>query len=139
MRKEFTITINDGGQDKRFKIRQMPATQAERFMFKLIFLIGGQAEIEKLQDMGAVLEAMADKPFEKVQELLDSLLACVSLLNEGGIETQLDPDNVDGFVEEMSTLLKLRAEAFKANSFFQQNGANASDVSPAPVTIKRRG
>jgi hypothetical protein len=58
----------------------------------------------------------------------------------GGVETQLTPDNVDGFIESPMTLLKLRAEVFKANNFFPKGGqpplSEFSDIS-AP-TIKRK-
>jgi hypothetical protein len=136
-RKESIITLEDDGESKRFKIRQMSSTQSEKFIFKLIFLIGGKAEIEKLNDIGSLLEAVSDKPYDRVQEILDALLSCVSIVH-GGVETQLDPDNVDGFVMDFQTLLKLRAEAFKANNFFPRNGGSDSVESPAPVTIKRK-
>jgi hypothetical protein len=72
-----------------------------------------------------------------VQELLDDMLSCLSRVN-GGVETQLTPDNVDGFIESPMTLLKLRAEAIKCNNFFQQGGVTPFDVSSAETLIKRK-
>ena len=138
MLKEQEIILQDGGEQKKFRIRQMPATKAEAWVLKMIFLLGGEAELDKLDDPIAIFNAIANKPFEKVQELLDKLLACVSRVHDGGIETQLTPDNVDGYVEDMPTLLKLRVEAFKFNNFFQKGGLNAFGVSPAPTTIPRK-
>ena len=140
MRKENIVRMEDGGDTKEFKIRQMSASQGERFFFKLLLLLGGQTEAEKLNDPYALLGALADKPFEKVQELLDEMLTCMSRV-KGGVETQLTPDNVDGFIESPMTLFKLRAEVFKSNSFFQSGGQAPSDVSnnDSAVTIKRRG
>lgn len=137
-RKENVITLMDGGEQKRFKIRQMSATKAERWVIKLIFLLGGQTEIDKLHDALDILNAITDKPFDRVQELLDGLLECCSRVHEGGIETQLTPENVDGFVEEMQTLLNLRVEAFKLNNFFQKSGLSVSAESHKSVTIPRK-
>jgi hypothetical protein len=139
MRKENIVRIEDGGEQKQFKIRQMSATQGERFFFKLILLLGGQTEAQKLSDPTAIMGALADKPYDKVQELLDEMLSCISRVN-GGVETQLAPDNVDAFIESPMTLFKLRGEVFKSNNFFQNGGqpplSEFSDIS-AP-TIKRR-
>ena len=95
MRKESTVRLDDGGEQKEFKIRQMSASQGERFLFKLVMLLGGQTEIAKLNDPIAIFNALADKPYDRVEELLNDLLSCISRVN-GGIETQLTPDNVDG-------------------------------------------
>lgn len=137
MRKENLITIEDAGEQKQFKVRQMSAAQGERFLFKLILLLGGKAEVESLNNPLALLGSLSDKPYEKVQELLDELLSCISRVN-GGVETQLTTDNVDGFVESPMTLLKLRAEAIKFNNFFQQGGVTPFDVSSGETLIKRK-
>jgi hypothetical protein len=138
MRKEQIVTLQDAGENKTFKVKQLPATKAERFLVKFVLLIGGNAEIKDLQDNPAgFLSALADKPYEKVQELFDVLLSCVSRVQDGGIEVQLTPENVDGFIEEMQTLLKLRVEAFKINNFFPQN-ASESLTGFGGVTIKRQ-
>lgn len=131
MRKTSTITLMDGGESKRFKITQMSATKAERWLFKFVLLLGGGTDMGALKnienDPTSLLTAVADKPYEKVQELLDDLLTCVCRIHDGGIETQLTPENVDGFIEEMGTLMKLRVEAFKANSFFPKADENESE------------
>ena len=146
MRKTSTITLMDGGESKRFKITQMSATKAERWLFKFVLLLGGGTDMTALKnlenDPTQLLTAVADKPYEKVQELLDDLLTCVCRVHDGGIETQLTPENVDGFIEEMGTLMKLRVEAFKANSFFPKADENESDGlnhSADNVLIRRKG
>lgn len=136
-RKETVITLTDGDEQKRFKIRQMPATKAERWIFKMILLLGGKANVQHLEDLSGLLEAVSNQPYEKVQELLDDLLSCVSRVHDGNIESQLTPENVDGFVEEMGTLMKLRVEAFKANNFFPKAGLGESTASPTQAMIKR--
>lgn len=137
MRKENLITIEDAGEQKQFKVRQVSAAQGERFLFKLILLLGGKAKVEILNNPLALLGSLSDKPYDRVQELLDELLSCISRVN-GGVETQLTTDNVDGFVESPMTLLKLRAEAIKCNNFFQQGGATPSEGFNAETLIKRK-
>jgi hypothetical protein len=140
MRNESIVRLEDGGEQKEFKIRQMSATQGEQFFFKVVLLLGGQTEVSKFRDPIAVLNALAGKPYDKVQELLDNMLSCVSRVN-GGVETQLTPDNVDGFIESPMTLLRLRAEVFKANNFFPKGGQPPLSVfnGTSSPTIKRRG
>jgi hypothetical protein len=139
MRKESLVRLEDDGEQKEFKIRQMSASRGERFFFKLLLLLGGDMEVSKLTDPYALLSALADKPFERVEELLDDMLSCVSRVN-GGVETQLTPENVDAFVSSPMTLFKLRAEVVKANNFFQNGVLTPSDdSSDASVHIARRG
>lgn len=139
MRKENIVRMEDGGEQKEFKVKQMSASQGERFFYKLILLLGGQAKVETLQDPLALLGALANQPFEKVQELLDEMLTCISRKN-GNVETQLTPDNVDGFIENPITIFKLRAEVFKINNFFQNGGQTPLDgFNEVSATIKRRG
>lgn len=139
MRKESLVRMEDDGEQKEFKIRQMSASRGERFFFKLLLLLGGDMEVSKLTDPYALLSALADKPFERVEELLDDMLSCVSRVN-GGVETQLTPENVDAFVSSPMTLFKLRAEVVKANNFFQNGALTPSDdSSDASVHIARRG
>lgn len=139
MRKESIVRLDDAGEQKQFKITQMSASRGERFFYKLILLLGGRTAVSKLTDPYALLSALADKPFERVEELLDDMLSCVSRVN-GGVETQLTPENVDAFVSSPMTLFKLRAEVVKANNFFQNGVLTPSqDSSDGSVLIKRQG
>ena len=138
MRDTKTITLIDDDKEKTFEIKQMAASKAERWLFKLILLIGGNANVENLQDMGGFLSAVADKPYERVEELLNELLSCVSHVTDGGIRTQMTPAIVDDHVKEMNNLMKLQMEAFSFNNFFPKSGTSALNESPAPaVTIKK--
>jgi hypothetical protein len=144
-RKEKVITVTDNGVAKNFKIRQFSATQGERIKFKMMMLLGADTDISKLQTASDPMEvasymlnAVASKPYEKIQEMLDEVLSCISIVTEGNIETQLTPDIVDGFIDEASTLMALRGEVIKFNNFFPQRGTSDLEKSPAPeVMIKR--
>lgn len=145
-RKEKIITVNDNGVAKNFKIRQFSATQGERVKFKMMLLLGADTDISKLQNVkeptamaSAMLNAVANKPYEKIQELLDEVLSCISVVTDGDIETQLTPEIVDGFIEDSATLTKLRGEVIQFNNFFPQSGPNDLTKSPAPeIVIKRQ-
>lgn len=140
MRKESIVRLDDDGEQKEFKIRQMSASRGERFFYQLILLLGADTKMEMFEDPNTIFAALASQPYDKVQVLLDEMLSCVSRVTDG-IETQLTPDNVDGFVESPITLFKLRAEVFKANNFFQRLGQKQSDDFNVdlPLAIKRRG
>jgi len=138
MRKVVDWTVEDGGATLHFKIKQMSATQAERFTFKLLLLIGANGGNVETGDLSGLLGSLSSAPYEKIQELLDELLSCCSIVKEN-VEVKLTDANVDTFIDSRNTLLQLRAEAFKVNDFFQTSGLNVFGESPAPVDIKRKG
>lgn len=146
--KENIVTLIDGGEQRRFRVRQFSASQGERVRLKMMFLLGANADVDKLMSLkneepisfiGYLINAAASQPYEKVQELLDEMLSCVSRIQDGGIESQLTPVNVDGFISDTNTLMALRGEVIKINDFFPQSGQNDLPKSPAPdVVIKRK-
>lgn len=115
MRKETVVEIVDAGEKKKFRIRQMAATESEKFTVKMLMLVGNVGTEDN------ALNRLSSVPYEKLQELMSALLECCSI-NVGGIETQLNEGNVDGFISERNTLMQLRIEAFKFNDFFQIAG-----------------
>ena len=137
MRKVVDWTCDDGGESLHFRIKQMSATQAERFTFKLLLLIGANGGKLETGDLSALLGSLSAAPYEKIQELLTDLLSCCAIVKEN-VEVKLTEENVDGFISERNTLLQLRAEAFKANDFFQTSGLNVFGQSQNPVDIKRK-
>ena len=136
MRKVVDWTCEDGGATLHFRIKQMAATQAERFTFKVLLLIGANGGKFETGDLSRLLGSLSSAPYEKIQELLDDLLSCCSIVKEN-VEVKLTDANVDTYIESRNTLLQLRAEAFKANDFFQTSGLNVFAQSPAP-DIKRK-
>ena len=135
MRKTMDWECADGAEMLHFRITQMPATQNERFTIKMFGLgMAGGAPKTELGLMGV----LANAPYEKVQELLDELLSCCEIVKDG-IPVKLTPANVDGFITERNTLIKLRAQAFKHNDFFQTRGLTDLEVFPVQADIKRKG
>jgi hypothetical protein len=139
MLKENIVTLTDGGEQKRFKVRQMPASKAEKFLLKVISALGGGLDVNHLNSPEMLFGALVNAPVDKVEGILDELLSNISRVHEGNIETQLTAENVDGFIEELPTLLKLRGEALKINNFFQgAEGKNFGNFSGDAVMIKRQ-
>ena len=140
MRKETVVTIEDRGNPLTFTIREMPATQLERWIIRAMLLLAGSEGLEGLsggvENAGKYLsehglKALANVEYEKAQPLLDELLACCAR-TDAGVEQRCTPDTVDGYIEDVRTLFKLRVEAAKLNfGFF---GASPSD-SPADLHI----
>ena len=142
MRAEKSITINDGGKDKTFRIKQMSAVKAQRWLFKLILRMGGNATLTGGEEgWGNLLSSVADKPYDKVDELLNELTSCcTAVLDEGRAFQQLSLSNADSFIEDMGTLMQLQKEAFTLNDFFGGIGMTGSGIFPGPEipTIKRQ-
>jgi hypothetical protein len=105
-----------------------------------VFALLGNADVTMLNTPDKLFGALANAPFDKVQDILDEMLYNISRMHDGNIETQLTPENVDSFVEDFTTLLKLRGEALKINNFFQRAGEiNFGNSKDAAVVIKRQG
>lgn len=139
-RQEKIVILEDGGEQKKFKIRQMGAVSSEWFFYQLMDELGKAGVIKKeIDEVGGVMTLISMLAHR--QDMMDKLIECVSRVHEGGIESQLTTENADGFVDDFKTLFKLRMEAFSINGFFQKGGLeglNNSEKSPAPsITIKR--
>ena len=140
MRKETVVTIEDRCNPLTFTSREMPATQLERWIIRAMLLLAGSEGLEGLsggvENAGKYLsehglKALANVEYEKAQPLLDELLACCAR-TDAGIEQRCTPDSVDGYIEDVRTLFKLRVESAKLNfGFF---GASPS-ASPADLHI----
>lgn len=142
MRKEKTVIIEDGGRQLTFKIRQMPALQLEDWIEQAALLLvgtglldGEKTDIHNVGDIATSigrtlatsgLAAFGKLEFEKVRPLRDALLTCCTRV-DAGIEQPLTPDTLDGFIEDVRTLFKLRKEAIAINfGFFARGGQSVS-------------
>lgn len=140
-RQEKTIIIEDGGEQKKFKVRQMGATLSEWFFLQLMDELAKAGVIQKeIDEVGGVMTLTSMLAHR--QDMMNKLIECVSRVHEGGIESQLTAENADSYVDDFKTLFKLRMEAFAINGFFQKGGLDgliSSEKSPAPsITIKRQ-
>ena len=140
-RQEKIVIIEDGGEQKKFKVRQMGATSSEWFFLQLMDELAKAGVMQKEIDEGGGVVTLISMLAHR-QDMMNKLIECVSRVHEGGIESQLTAENADGYVDDFKTLFKLRMEAFAINGFFQKGGLNELnnlEKSPAPsITIKRQ-
>ena len=102
-----------------FKVREMPAVQAESWIIRALLLIGNKIQTPQGADLTAALgsidtnnfmKAVSGISYEQAKPLLDELLGCCSRI-DGGIEQVCEPTTIDGYVQDFRTLFKLRLEA----------------------------
>jgi hypothetical protein len=141
MRKTKTIAIEREGRDKgkTFLITEMPAMQAEKWAARALLALG-RAGVEVPEDavaagvagiMSASFASLAKMPFADAEPLLDEMMLCVQLVP--------DPTKTDAMtqrpiaraligedIEEVPTLLKLRAEVAELHLGFSVTGALSS-------------
>ena len=130
MRKETEITIEEGrDKGKEFKITEMPATQADRWVTKTLCLFGhsGQSfNVLAKMPLSGILDAFSKVDYEKAEPLLNELLACASFKKDG-IFVAMKGSMVDSVVEDWTTIFRLRIEALKlVVGFLEQGGESES-------------
>lgn len=147
MRQEKRITIEDRGGKLEFVVREMSATQLEDWTMRAVLVLagagsdipanGGVEGIGKyLAEHG--LAAIGAVDYAKAKPLLDEMLACCSRVVDK-MEEKVTPETADAYIMDMSTLLKLRLEAFKVNfSFFGNGGQSATPEKPSTVRVSAR-
>lgn len=125
-RRTIEITIEDRGNPLHFVIEEMPATKLESWIIRALLLVAGAGmEVPDGSDLRKAGAFLADKgigalgslDFEKARPLLDELLGCC-FRKIDKVKERCTPDTVDGYIEDVQTLLKLRVEAIKLNLGF---------------------
>lgn len=138
MRKEKVITIEEGrDKGKKFKVIEMSAYSADCWATRaLMVILSSGAELpdgvdrdnlQGIQGLSMVLKyglkGLTSSSYDTVKPLLDELLGCCYFLPDGASTTvQLTPSSVDGIIEDMSTLFKLKMEAFTIHFDFLAGG-----------------
>src|SRR5712691_1545780 len=111
----------------------MPASVAERWATRALLTLARSgvqlpADIEKAGWAGMALlgfQALSQAKFEDVQPLLDEMWVCVSIRPDARhpeITRPLLWDGDSADIEEVATMLKLRAEVFNLHSGFSLPG-----------------
>ena len=147
MRTEKTIELTDRGNKLTFKIREMSATQLEDWTMRACLVLagagsdipasGGVEGIGKyLAEHG--LAAIGNVDYAKAKPLLDEMLGCCYRVIDR-MEEKVTPETADAYISDMSTLFKLRLEAFKVNfSFFGNGGLSGSPEKANTVRLSAR-
>ncbi len=141
MRKTKVITIETDNRDKgkSFLIKEMSAHKAEQWSAEaLVAIFSGNVPADILQvsqtsNTAALATAMEyllkGLSWKAIKPLYNSLLSCVSFIPEK--ENKANPvnviplteTNIENFIEEVPTLLKLRLAALEINLGFLGEGA----------------
>lgn len=144
MRKTKELVISDRGTSKTFRITEMPASKFEWWIVSVGRLLAGcgaagALDIGDMTDSSAVQETLArflvtdglkslgNLDLDKVKPLYDDLLRCVEL-KSGDYYAPLNPETVDGVIEDVRTLFILRKEALLLHIGFLESVGSA--VSP---------
>lgn len=135
----YQVPAQEGNRDagKRFLIEEMPATRAERWAMRaLLALMGNNVDLGDVKPehgmaglMSAGVHKLAALDWETVQPLYDELLECVYALpkpDNEAVRVRLTPAQTDSQIEEVTTLLRLRAEALGLHLGFSVGDALAS-------------
>lgn len=147
MRKEEIITINDRGNELTFRIREMPATQLEGWLFRVGTALAstGFAKTEDIADgidttkyianflVKDGLRFLGNLDYEKVvKPLVDDLYSCVEQ-KVGEAYLAVTADNIDSKVEDIRSLFVIQKAVITLHlGFFGLGGASASAKSPSP-------
>jgi len=134
MRNEKTIELEDRGNKLTFKVREMSATQLEDWTMRAVLVLAGAGS--DIPANGGVegigrylaehgLAAIGAVDYQKAKPLLDEMLGCCSRVIDR-MEEKVTPETADAYIEDMSTLFKLRMEALKLNFSFFGNGSQSS-------------
>lgn len=135
MRKTATIVIDAEGRDrgKIFILREAPAARAERWATRaLLALARSNVEMPKnaegagwagLAFLG--FQALSKLTYDEVQPLLDEMWECVAIRPDPKHPEVVRPlywgEDVSD-IEEVATMIKLRAEVFALHSGFSLPG-----------------
>lgn len=147
MRKEEIITVNDRGNELTFRIREMPATKLEGWLFRVGTALAstGFAKTEDIADgidttkyianllMKDGLRFLGNLDYEKVvKPLVDDLYSCVEQ-KVGEAYLAVTADNIDSKVEDIRSLFAIQKAVITLHlGFFGIGGASGSAKSPSP-------
>ena len=144
MLKEKIITLNDNGNMLKFKIRQLPATEQEKLIIKILLLVAnkdiGELDAEKLREnpqlavnAKVLMSAIEKLDYEKLEPISNTLLSCCYRI-VGNMEEQCTPETVNGYVESFWTLLSLKKAALEVSfDFFGEDGNSQATTSKATI------
>jgi len=126
-RRTKTVTITSDGRDigKTFLIKEMPASQAERWAERLLFAIGQSgADIPSnilaagFAGVAAIgIRALAGLPWDIADSLLREMFDCISIIPNPAVP-QVVRALIEDDIEEVLTRLQLRDEVINLHVGF---------------------
>lgn len=137
MRKTATITITDDGRDKGkvFVLRELPASQAEKWAARAFLALSrsGVDIPENIANSGLAgiavlgLKMLGGMTFADAEPLMDEMFRCIQIMPDPSrpevIRPLIDRGSDGDDIEEISTRVRLRREVFQLHVDF-----SAADV-----------
>ena len=141
MRKTEIIKLVDDGKELTFRITQMPATKAERWANKAMFLlIGAGKDIKKNAKIEDVIKVIASIDYDKAEPLYNELIECCTFLPDGnanGAGIGCTQDTIDAQIIDPRNLYKLRMASAKLNFSFFMNVLQSQDPKANTITFSK--
>jgi secreted trypsin-like serine protease len=137
---------DDNGNMLKFKVRQLPATEQEKLIIKILLLVANkdvaELDVEKLREnpqmavnAKVIMSAIEKLDYEKIEPISNTLLSCCYRI-VGNMEEQCTPETVNGYVESFWTLLSLKKAALEVSfDFFEEDGNSQATTSKATIEI----
>lgn len=132
MRKSITVDIQDRTELLKFEIMEMSATQQEKWLMKAFLLLGKAGGTNEgisramAGDVSGIFGLLAGLEYEDAEPLLNQLLECCFRLTTGKdkrvVKLPVTAATLDGYVEDVRTIFKLKMESFKLNFGFFEEG-----------------
>ena len=127
MRKEATVVIEAEGRDKGkiFRLREMPASQAEAWGCRLMIALAksGVEVPEGFFDMGMAgvavmgIQALGGLSWDVAQPLLAEMMGCVQI-QPGPSQPNVVRALIEDDIEEVTTRIRLREEVITLHTNF---------------------
>ena len=130
----------------KFKVKQLPATEQEKLIIKILLLVANkdiaELDVDKLREnpqmainSKVLMSAIEKLDYEKLEPISDTLLSCCYRI-VGNMEEQCTPETVNGYIESFWTLLALKKAALEISfDFFEEDGNSQSTTSKAKIEI----
>jgi|SRR6185312_11470601 len=144
-RKESKYRVEDEGRDqgKVFLLREMPASQAERWALRA-FLAVSRSGIELPEEATKAgfaglasygLTLIGKLPFDEAEVLMEEMFGCVSRIPEPS-KSDFSRSLVEDDIEEVSTRVKLRIAVFKLHADFSKAATPSTPAQPSAASSK---
>jgi hypothetical protein len=153
MRQTKIVSMIDDGREVIFKIKQMPATKAERFTNRVLALLAGSAagiDVKGLQrqlksekqegGLQEIANLLTKLNYEKVEPLYNELIECVEHVpdsNNHNFTVPCTQESIDSIISDFRNLYKLRFEVLKLNYGFLTNAPSVPSQKAVDITIPK--
>nr|DAH84769.1 MAG TPA: Sperm-activating peptide [Caudoviricetes sp.] len=133
-RKTKALTIADEGRDqgKVFILREMPASQAEKWAMRALLSVArsgidiGQAASQGMQGIALMgVSALLSANWDDAEPLLDEMMSCIEIRPDPA-KVNIVRALIEDDIEEVMTRIKLRQEVLELHVGFSLGGGGSS-------------